>query len=62
MMSKGKWVFDADMHPLTNIAGRRWRAIDGSAEGIYYGQGSFPSHINRRSLMWFFPEEQAANK
>lgn len=50
--SEGKWVHRRDVHPTTNVAGRRYMTGDG-VEGVFYGQS-----IGTLDLWWFFPAAQ----
>lgn len=52
----GRWVPDANVHPLTNIYGRRWRVLhlNGSiTTGRYTGEGTGPDY--RAAAEWLFP-------
>ena len=57
---KGRWVRDTDVHPMTNMWGRKWRVahLDGSVTtGVYRGVDGGPPYPP--AAEWFFPEEQA---
>lgn len=54
--ASGRWVPDAEVHPLTNIYGRRWRVthLSGSVTtGTYIGEGTGPDY--RAAAEWYFP-------
>lgn len=60
----GQWVADEDMHPATNVAGRRYwapgAALGDEIEGVYWG--SWPTHsgMKPQGLYWFFPPAEGS--
>lgn len=54
----GKWVKNTDMHPLTNINGRQWRANGGNVSGVWYSVGDFQrlTAEEYKTLEWHFPD------
>jgi hypothetical protein len=52
----GTWVRNEDMHPMTNIAGRRFWAR-GNIEGTFNGYWPTPDGMMPRDLWWHFPSQ-----
>ncbi|MEM1149039.1 MAG: hypothetical protein AAGI03_00570 [Pseudomonadota bacterium] len=55
----GRWVDDIDMHPMTNIEGRRWWAPGEGGTGIwgeFRGIWSTRYGLKPEGLIWFCPE------
>ena len=50
----GQWIADEDMHPMTNIAGRRWWAA-GNLSAFYNGYWATPGGMKPVGLYWHFP-------
>ena len=54
----GQWVRGDLLHPMTNMAMRKWRVAhpDGSVTtGTYRMEADYPA-ARRSHLEWFFPE------
>ena len=52
----GQWVAEADVHPMTNIAGRRYWAR-GNIEGHYNGYWPTKDGMRPAELFWWFPSD-----
>jgi hypothetical protein len=52
------WVKNKDMHPLTNVAGRRWRANGGAINGAWHTVNDFErlTFEEYETLEWHFPD------
>ena len=55
----GTWVRNEDMHPMTNIAGRRWCSPSSGLEGEYRGMWPTPDGMRPLDLWWHFPTAPA---
>ena len=53
-MIAGHWVANEDMHPMTNIAGRKWMTKDGELHGVTFP----PNHALERGIMCHFPVDK----
>jgi hypothetical protein len=57
----GTWVKNEDMHPITNIAGRRYWAegVNGreDIEGIFHGTWFTHRGERPQGVYWFFPSQ-----
>lgn len=59
MDEAGTWVPGERMPPWTNVAGRRWRAKNGSREGRLSMWQSPPLDLAQHEVEWFFPAPTA---
>ncbi len=50
----GEWIADADLHPATNVYGRRFWA-KGNIEGEFYGTWPTKDGLRPDGLFWHFP-------
>jgi len=59
---KGKWMRGADLHPMVNVWGRKWRAsyLDGSVRtGTYRGDDLGINMPDPHIIEWLFEEAAA---
>lgn len=61
--SNGTWIANADVHPTTNIAGRRFRTTYGREFTYFPGIVEAAFRMDdlsnpERIAEWFFPEDQ----
>lgn len=54
----GTWVPDSEVHPATNVYGRRFWAR-GDIEGVFYGQWPTKDGLRPPELYWHFPRSGA---
>ena len=57
----GYWIQNEDMHPQTNISGRRWMTADGKYMGVYHHE--IPAYVvhGPSPLYWHFPLTEKAD-
>jgi hypothetical protein len=58
----GKWIKNTDMHPLTNINGRQWRAKGGEVSGLWHSLSDLErlTADEYQTLEWHFPDVDSA--